>query len=268
MRPQAVVRQCALLALLSISAVAAPRPCPGPNKVPQRDGTYDFTYESWIRKYPDRDHWDFGRCVENKLTNLEMYVDWTKTGVKGWAKPQDKVDTTVDSPSRDYDLLHADLWYGSAPTKIDTEYRETKPAGGSSPDSVKSRIHMAVPSDPKRVAATLISIEVEFRSDVSGGADGYKYRYAWSDSLAKERPPVRFRWEGLSKLLSTAEVHRPERFELSAEENGVSFVSKAPPVYDVTLVEFLDKYGETVVGTAPVATYHPANISVPTTLRK
>lgn len=47
----------------------------------------------------------------------------------------------------------------------------------------------------------------------------------------------------------------------------MSFVSKAPPVYDVTLVEFLDKY-ETVVGTAPVAMYHPANIRVPTMSRK
>ena len=268
MRAQAVVRQCAMLALLSVSAVAAPRPCPGPNKVPQRDGTYDFTSESWIRKYPDRDHWDFGRCVENKLTNLEMYVDWKKTGVKGWAKPQDKVDTTVDSPSRDYELLPTDLWYGSAPTKIGTEYRETKQARGSSPDAVRSRIHMAVPADPKHAAATLISIEVEFMSEVSGGPSGYKYRYAWMDSEAKERAPVRFRWEGLSKLLSVAEIHGPERFELSAKGDESSFLSKAPPTYDVTLVEFLDKEGETVVGTAPVATYHPANVSLPTVLTK
>lgn len=260
--------QWVVLLVLSASALAAPRPCPGPNKVPQRDGTYDFTYESWVRKYEDRDHWDFGRCVENKLTDLEMYVDWKNTGVKGWAKPQDKVDTTVDSPSPDYDLIPTDLWYGSAPTRIDTKYRETKPTSGKSPDSVKSRIHMAVPADPKRAAATLISIEVEFMSEVSGGPGDYKYQYVWSDSLAKERNPVRFRWEGLSKMLSAAEIHRSEHFELSAEENGLSFLSKAPPAYDVTLVEFLDKEGETVVGTAPVATYHPANVDVPTVLKK
>jgi hypothetical protein len=98
-----------------------------------------------------------------------MYVDWMKTGVKGWAKPQDKVDTTVDSPSPDYKLLPTDLWYGSAPTKIGTEYRETKQAKGSSPDTVRSRIHMAVPADPKHAAATLVSIEVEFMSEVWGG---------------------------------------------------------------------------------------------------
>jgi hypothetical protein len=264
MKLRTFIYQCAALVLISIGAVAAPRPCPGPNKVPQRDGTYDFTYESWIRKYQNRDHWDFGRCVENKLAAFEMYVDWKKTGVIGWAKPQDKVDTTVDSPSPDYDLIPTALWYGTAPTKIDTEYRETKPVRGKSPDSVKSRIHMAIPTDSKRAAATLISIEVEFMSEVSGGPGGYKYYYAWTDSEAKERAPVRFRWEGLSKLLSTAEVHRPERLELSAEENSVSFASKEPPVYGVTLVEFLDGKGETVVGTAPVATYHPTNVNVST----
>jgi hypothetical protein len=266
MKPGGVICQCALLTLLSIGAVAAPRSCPGPNKVPQRDGTYDFTYESWIRKYPDRDHWDFGRCVENKLTTLEMYVDWEKTGVKGWAKPQDKVDTTVDSLSPDYDLIPTDLWYGSAPTRIDTKYRETKVARGVSPDTVNSRVHMAVPSDPKHASATLISIEVRFMSEVSGGPDGYRYRYTWTDLLAKERAPVRFRSEGLSKLLSAAEVRQPERLDLTAEESGVSFVSKAPPAYAVTLVEFLDKEGETVVGTAPVAMYHPENVNVPIVL--
>jgi len=127
---------------------------------------------------------------------------------------------------------------------------------------------MAVPADPKHAAATLISIEVEFMSEVSGGPSGYKYRYAWMDSEAKERAPVRFRWEGLSKLLSVAEIHGPERFELSAKGDESSFLSKAPPTYDVTLVEFLDKEGETVVGTAPVATYHPANVSLPTVLTK
>lgn len=251
------------LLLLSSVGLATAGPCPGPNKTPHHDGTYDFTYESWVKKYENRDHWDFGRCVENKLATKEMYVDWKNTGVLGWAKPKDKVDSAVESPSPDYDLLPTDLWYGAGPTKIDAPYREKKPEQKVTPDVVKSRVHMAVPEDAKRAAETLVSIEVEFTSEVSPDAEGLKYRYSWSDALAKDRAPVRFRWEGLTLLLSTTGTRPPEQLRLTADRFEVSFVTKTPPAYAVTLVEFLDRDGKTVVGTAPVATYHPSGVNLP-----
>jgi hypothetical protein len=246
-----------------LSELAAGGACPGPNKVPHRDGTYDFTYESWIRKYPQRDHWDFGRCVENKLSTIEMYVDWKNTGVKGWAKPDDRVDSAVESPNDDYDLLKTDLWYGAAPARIDTQYREVKPRKEVPPGTVRSYVYMAVPLNPKHAAETLVSIEVEFTSTSEKIPQGFKYIYQWSDSLATDRAPIRFRWKSLSTLLSATKTPNPERMQLSTEKSAVSFVSVAPPAYDVTVVEFLDRQGETVVGTAPVATYHPSDIYVP-----
>src|SRR5207302_559908 len=127
-----------------------------------------------------------------------------------------------------------------------------------------SYMHMAVPENPKRAAETLVSIEVEFASDVWSGSNGFNYSFRWTDALATNRSPVRFRWKGLTTVLSATSTRQPERLQLSVDKSGVSFVSKAPPAYDITLVEFLDREGETVVGTAPVAIYHPADVDVPT----
>lgn len=253
------------LSLLVFSCVnlAAENACPGPNKVPHKDGTYDFTYESWVKKYQSGDYWNFGRCVENKLTTLEMYVDWENTGVSGWAKPKDTVYAVVESPSSLYKLLPTDLWYGSGPRKINAPYRETKVGRAVVPGAVKSLVHMAVPENSMRVAETLVSIEVEFTSEVMPEPKGFKYSYSWSDALAKDRAPVRFRWRGLALLLSATATRPPEQLRLLAHKSEVSFVSMAPPTYGVTLVEFLAQEGEKVVGTAPIATYHPSNVNLP-----
>jgi hypothetical protein len=253
--------------VLAISTLLVGRlagsPCPGPNKVPQRDGTYDFTYESWIRKYQHRDHWDFGRCVENRLSTLDMLVDWRGTGVKGWARPNDRVDAGIESPNRDYDLIGTDLWYGSGPRRIDSQYRAPKPQKRAGPGTASSYVYMAIPANLKRPAETLVSIEVEFLSAVEETPEGFRYRYQWSDSLATDRAPVRFRWDALSKLLSAVGKSNFEQHELTAEKSDVSFVSKAPPAYDIALMELLDSDGETAVGTTPIATYHPSDVDVP-----
>lgn len=252
-----------LLLSLSVGNIAVARTCPGPNKTPHRDGTYDFTYESWVKKYDNRDHWDFGRCVENKLDKLEMYVDWKKTGVVGWAKPSDTVDITVDSPTPDADLLPTDLFYGSGLTRIDAPYRERKQTKKAGQEAVTSHIHMAIPQDSKRPAETLVSLEVEFASQVQRDAKGFRYSYRWTDAAAKDRAPVAFRWESLATLLSASGAKPPQTLRLSIEKSEVSFVSNDAPVYDITLVQFLDRNGETVVGTAPVATYHPSGVTLP-----
>jgi hypothetical protein len=244
-------------AFLVPAGSAASRDCPGPNQVPHRDGTYDFTYESWIKKQPDRDHYDFGRCVKNKLGDRSMFVDWKQTGVKGFAQQDDVVDSVIESVNGDYQIVETKLWYGSTPSAIDAPYRERKEGGQVRYPSVRSAIRMAVPSDGTNPEKTLVTIDAEFISDVLRLANGrFMYRYLWRDLLAGTRKPVGFVWqsESAKQALGEFDVKEPA---LDRSMQGAFIIDKRPPAYSVRIVEFLDQ-AKRVVGTGPVAVYYPA----------
>src|SRR5262249_1107779 len=152
----------------------------GPNQVPHQDGTYDFTYESWVRKSQQADHYDFGRCVQNN-GSVEMYVDWKNTQVIGWARPKDRVYAQVDSLSPEFDLLDTDLWYRSKPERINAPYREVKKPKSISPGKLRSTVEMPIPTDSERGVSSLVAVLAQFTSEISSGPEGYTYTYGWRD---------------------------------------------------------------------------------------
>src|SRR5262249_19591737 len=136
--------------------------CPGPNHVKHRTAVHDFTYESWVKpKDPGHECFLFGRCVYNK-NKKGMFVDWKKTLVKGYARPVCHAE--IESPEGKAELTQTALWFGAAPEKIDTKYREVKKGKPRDCGPLQSRIRMSVPrnrSDPEK---TLVAIDVEFTS--------------------------------------------------------------------------------------------------------
>lgn len=250
----------AILLIATFGTSSEGKECPGPNKVPHKDGTYDFTYESWVKPQPNRDHYDFGRCVQNNLQDRSMFVDWKRTKVKGFAKPNDLVDAGVESPSKDFDLLDTTLWYGAAPAPINNaQYREVKQGAKPQQTSVRSWVRMAVPTDATNAEKTLVSIDAIFISDVLTLPDGhFLYRYLWRDLLAGTRKPVPFVWRSapvLQAVKAFGEV--PEVLPLASTMTGVFIIDPAPPAYGVAVVEFRDDQRR-VVGSAPAALYYPS----------
>jgi hypothetical protein len=240
--------------------------CPGPNKDHHADGTYDFTYESWVKKPAKSDHHDFGRCVQNKLTSIEMFVDWKGPVLKGFAKPNDSVFTEIQSPDSKFVVKNSDLWYGSSPFKMNAPYREvatsqqpkTERPQEHKDTSLRSMIHMAIPTDITRAAETLVSVDAEFYADVSPSPtqEAFIYKYGWRDFLTDPRGPISFRWQSASVERGMREKNI-EELRLQNEPREIIIIDRSIPAYAITIVEFLDR-SNMVVGSAPVAIYYPS----------
>ena len=250
----------AVVLTVVLGAAADERKCSGPNTVPHKDGQYDFTYESWVKRVPDRDHYDFGRCVQNNLKDRSMFVDWKRTNVKGFAKAQDLVESGIESPSKDFDLVDAKLWYGAAPSSLNAPYREVKQGTKPQQVSVRSWIRMAVPTDANNPERTLVSIYATFIADVLRLPNGrFMYRYLWRDPLAATRKPISFLWraEAVSRAMKSLDV--PEALPLNTDFTGSYIIDLAAPTYGLGVVEFLDEQRR-VVGSAPTALYSPSSL--------
>src|SRR5665213_4177125 len=96
--------------------------CPGINQATHKAPPYDFTFESWVQKNKKGNIYIFGRCVQTK-NNVDLWVDWTGTGVKGFAIPGWPCLHEIPSPTSDDESVKTDLWYGAAPDKIQAPYR-------------------------------------------------------------------------------------------------------------------------------------------------
>lgn len=252
---------CAIVLSANLSVFAAPteaKECPGPNKVPHKDGTYDFMYESWVKKHPSRDHFDFGRCVQNHLADRSMFVDWKTTQVKGFARAKDLVDAGVESTTKDFDLIDTTLWYGSAPTSIKAPFREIKQQQQPQQATVRSWARMSVPTDARNAEKTLVPMDFEFISDVAVLANGrFIYRYMWQDNLAGTRKPINFVSQSVTIVRARKLLEMPDRIALKSTSTGSFIVDVAGPAYAVVLIEFLDEFNK-AVGSAPVAIYYPS----------
>jgi hypothetical protein len=245
---------------LAFGAVADEKKCSGLNMVPHKDGQYDFTYESWVKRTPNRDHYDFGRCVQNNLKDRSMFVDWKRTNVKGFAKAKDLVESGVESPGKDFDLVDAKLWYGAAPSSLNAPYREVKQGTKPQHVSVRSWVRMAVPTDSNNPDRTLVSIDANFISDVLKLPNGrFMYRYLWRDPFAATRKPVTFVWrsEAVSRAMRT--LDSPEALPLASDFTGSYVIDPSAAVYGLGVVEFLDEQRR-VVGSAPTALYYPSGL--------
>src|SRR5215813_9062114 len=219
--------------------------CPGPNKVPHKDGTYDFMYESWIKKHPNRDHYDFGRCVENHLGDRSMFVDWKRPQVKGFAKAKDVVDAGIESPTNTSELLDSDLWYGSAPTSFNAPYREIKSKPKPQEAAVRSWARMSVPTDGRNAEKTLVEMSFEFISDVTVLANGrFMYRYLWQDNLAGTRKPINFVTRSTTIEHAVKNLEASTYVPLQSKFTGSFIIDNAAPAYAVVAVEFLDQFNQ------------------------
>jgi hypothetical protein len=243
--------------------------CPGINATAHKSKPYYFTYESWVQKDKHADFFDFGRCVQTK-NDVDLFVDWKKTQVKGFASPGWPCLHILPSPTADEEIVKSDLWYGAAPDKIVAPFREVKakpevkatPAGKEMPImALESRVKMSIPRRAGRTkdqAQNLTKIDLRFRSSVHRTGNSYEYVYSWQTRMPNppERP-IRFRWMSDS-INKAVESPSDRRLELSGESQTGRLRAMATPEYAVTVVEFLDEAGEQVIATASVALYHPA----------
>lgn len=230
--------------------------CPGPNIQAHNDGTYEFTYESWVKKHHNRDHFDFGRCVFNRKPS-EMFVDWKNTGVHGYAAPI--AEHGVDSPTDTWDLKPTDLWYGARPARIDAPFRDPKDRKAAVTHPLASYIRMAIPSDAATGPKSLIQIRIFFESRISRAPDNkFRYTYAWRDALATStRPQVFIDWQS-SSVQAAAKASASEMpLTPRVDQQEVSLDSGQPPDYSAVPVLFLDK-NRKVVGSTTASIYFPA----------
>lgn len=274
------MRRSWLVAIIAAAAQAAPAQddfldlakkegCPGINKAKHSDGLYHFTYDSWVKRGENRGLYILGRCVHD-VAKREMFVDWKKTNVKGYATKQNGyvVHTELPSLTNQVVLLDTDLWYGAGPNrKINAPYREAKkPDKPQAADPraefpvLKSRIRIGVPEIKGQRRPNLVSIRAEFTSDVWRLSNGsFLYRYGWRDYLAQERETkIAFQWNSQSVTLAKARFVRDEGRWLLLDRavTGVFLVSQSAPGYAVTTVDFLDRESQPAAS-APVALYFP-----------
>ena len=242
--------------------------CPGPNTRMHKAKPYYFTYESWVKKDPTGSGFIFGRCVQTK-NQEDLFVDWKKTFVKGFATPGWPCHHELPAPKPDSVQVKSDLWYGAAPDKIEVPYEEVKQIVAKGPvpvsgDKLTSRVKMSIPrvaGKTPREARQLVRIDVVFVSEAHKKEGKYEYTYTWGPVRGKVEPqPVQFRWRSPSVMKAAQGKAGKEGFALLQFGDGprtARLLAEAAPAYRVSVVEFLDAEGRQVVGTAPVAIYYP-----------
>src|SRR3954447_16984155 len=117
--------QVVLSLLLPLQAGAGPNPddCPDVDPKQVKAQPYHFTYDSWVLPSQGGMGFTFGRCVDTK-NGLDLYVDWTRAGVKGFARPGSPCLYEVPALTPDMTLIDpADFWYGAQPDKTNAPYR-------------------------------------------------------------------------------------------------------------------------------------------------
>jgi len=261
----------------------------------QKDGVYALEYQSWVEKQGDR-QFEFGRSVKNDHATSLLFVDWKKTGVKGYARPKDCVFAIFPSLSDAKKTTKTDLWYGAKPRSIRTDfladvradpkkvaksrrlqYQDLKP--------LQSRIRVGIPisiKDPRADALTVV--DVGFQSDVVkldtpddlGEAGPFLCRILWSDNSSdRKRPNFRIRFSLPEKLLPaktkmvgrlkpprTLLLHSPQwepSREWRRETRALVFLSNGHPVRKKVLVRFLDIDGKEAA-TGQIVVYVPSAV--------
>jgi hypothetical protein len=238
--------------------------CPGPNALPHKDGTYDFTHESWLKKASSAgDKHFFGACVYNNLaTGDDMAVNWKDAQLDGWAPPHDCALSVLEGPASGTELsVPSILYYGTGlvPLRVSL-FRPQQTKTPRFLDIIKSVLRLAVPRNTKNVRASLTHVDLEFASGVFVLTDGsFLYFYSWLDRRAngRERAPVRFRWnsQAVRRAMAQAKLSADD-LRLTETTRGVTVVNKESPAYSITSVEILDEAGRHAGG-GPVAIYYP-----------
>ncbi len=233
--------------------------CPGPDAVAHKADPYFFTYESWVKKQKDGTVFVFGRCVQTK-NKVDLFVDWKKTSVYGYAQPGWPCHHEVPSLSEDSTLVKTQLWYGAAPAKIDAPYKEIKESTSAKAvektPPLSSRVKMSIPKI-KGSPQSLRRIDVTFFSVVKSEKEGNVYTYSWKTASKTDTRDVRFRWrsQAVARARRMGEKNaEPMQLDKPAQ---LSFRVEARAAYALTVVEFLDERGREVVGKASVAVYYP-----------
>jgi hypothetical protein len=235
------------------------------NTAKHNNAVYDFNYESWVKKSDDGKSFVFGRCVQTN-NDKDLYVDWKKTNLSGFALPNSPCNSQITSPTSDEMAVQTDLLFGVAKEKIVVSYKEVKDKDAYNIEPLISKIKMYVPSVAGK-ATELRKVDAEFVARVEKKGDNFKYTYSWGPAAGKgkgkekqlvDHEQIRFRWvsDSVQKAMKDS-GHKDAPASVFKERENVSLMSASEPAYAVTVIEFLDRAGKEVVGTCPAAVYYP-----------
>ncbi|MBO6561636.1 MAG: hypothetical protein JJ959_13920 [Nisaea sp.] len=113
-----------LIGIFAADAHPHSRLCPSPKngeaaKGGRDDSGYHFEFISFFTKDPHGDY-EFGRCVYNKHSR-PLWVEWTKTGLKGVAKTKDRAYKRFSATDNQWARSDTILYHGVAPENMDVE---------------------------------------------------------------------------------------------------------------------------------------------------
>jgi hypothetical protein len=206
-----------------------------------------------------------------------MWVDWKKTGVKGWTNPDDgELRAGRQAPSKDSEAVQTELWYGAKPKSTVSTYLEPKGVKGAEGPRIEtggtlnSYAKMSLgkrPEEGEKVRTW--KVNVEFQSTAFALGDGrYLYTVSWQDRAPRSEKEIRVRWPSESFVAQMIRHEYPEHPEKKDSEpsshvlrldripKGVYLVDGRLPVYETVIAIFVDREGREM-GSTPVSIFRP-----------
>lgn len=256
---------CSLLAVLVLAVpflAADDDEKPGKEATQHKVNPYHFFYESLVKKDDAGKMFTFGRNVLN-MTDKALFVDWRKTNLKGYAPPKGRVVSEIPGPSEEFVLKDSELWYGAAPVKLDTKFKDIKKTEDTR-EKLQSTIQMCLPKE-KAENSALYCIDVKFISTVTEEGGEFEYSYSWPDAKAALRMkdiPFQFQNKNVLVFFLNQDKALANKMKLGDVAQTMKFKSKEEPKYHVTTLDFYDQGKKMAVGSAPVALYLPKGLKV------